>query len=363
MAMTNCDSRPQMRRSDFFYQLPQSLIAQRPPAVRSAGRMLHLGSDGSRADRLLVDLPRLLRPGDLMVFNNTRVIPARLRGRWPTGGRFELLIERLSAGERAIAQIRTRRSLRVGDRLPIDNGTATTGRSEAGRNGAVAEVVDRRGHFFELQFHGAGPVDELLQEFGEVPLPPYIRREAEPSDRERYQTVFARHEGAVAAPTAGLHFDEDLLARLREAGVDFAEITLHVGAGTFQPVRTEDIRDHVMHREWMRVDAEVCRKIEATRASGGRIVAVGTTVVRALESASISGSIAPFSGDTSLFITPGYRFRSVDVLLTNFHMPCSTLLMLVCAFAGTEPTLAAYRHAVDARYRFFSYGDAMLVCR
>jgi S-adenosylmethionine:tRNA ribosyltransferase-isomerase len=339
-----------MHRSDFAYTLPDSLIAQTPLPVRNAGRMLCLdAASGDLADRAVADLPELLCPGDLLVFNNTRVIPARLRGRRASGGKFEILIERLLTDDRAIAQIRSGKSLRKGDRLPL-NGTA------------VAEIVGRHDDFHELRFHGA-TLGELLGMLGDIPLPPYIRRPTQPLDRERYQTVFARRSGAVAAPTAGLHFDEALLGRLRAAGVEFAEITLHIGAGTFKPVRVENIAEHVMHREWAEVGADVCDRIRATRACGGRVIAVGTTVVRALETAARSGSLAPFSGDTSLFVTPGHRFHTIDMLLTNFHMPCSTLLMLVCAFAGTEQTLSAYRHAVNARYRFFSYGDAMLVRR
>lgn len=338
-----------MRRSDFDYPLPDALIAQSPPAVRSAGRLLCLEGE-TRVERAITDLPQLLRAGDLVVFNDTRVIPARLRGQHATGGRFEIMIERLLSGERAIAQIRSGKPLRKGDRLPI-NGSA------------VAELVDRDGAFHELRFHAEAPLAAVLDAVGDVPLPPYIRRPSERSDRERYQTVFARRDGAVAAPTAGLHFDDDLLGRLQAAGIESAEITLHVGAGTFQPVRTEDLAEHVMHREWMEVDAETCRRIAAVRARGGRVVAIGTTVVRALETASRGGALEPFSGETQLFITPGYRFHAVDLLFTNFHMPRSTLLMLVCAFAGTERTLEAYRHAVRRGYRFFSYGDAMLVGR
>jgi S-adenosylmethionine:tRNA ribosyltransferase-isomerase len=338
-----------MRRSDFDYHLPDELIAQAPPPARSAGRMLCLEGDEA-IDRAVTDLPGRLRGGDLLVFNDTRVIPARLRGRHDTGGRFEIMIERLLSGERAIAQIRSGKPLRRGDRLPI-NGSA------------VAEVMGREGGFHELRFHAEAPLAQVLDALGEVPLPPYIRRPGGELDRERYQTIFARREGAVAAPTAGLHFDDALLGRLRAAGVESAAVTLHVGAGTFQPVRTEELADHVMHTEWMEVGAEACRRIEATRARGGRVVAVGTTVARALETASRSGAPEPFSGETALFITPGYRFRAVDLLFTNFHTPRSTLLMLVCAFAGTERVLAAYRHAVRQGYRFFSYGDAMLVGR
>ena len=317
-----------MRRADFAYDLPPGLIAQVPLATRSASRMLCLDGDtGAVEDAAVVDLPGRLRSGDLLVFNDTRVIPARVFGRKASGGRVELLVERLLDG------------------------------------GVPATVVGRRDDLFELQLPAGTDAVAWLEAAGHVPLPPYIERADEPADRERYQTVYGRRPGAVAAPTAGLHFDDALLAALEARGVRRGFVTLHVGAGTFQPVRAEHVADHVMHAEWLEVPRATCDAVAATRARGGRVVAVGTTTVRSLETAARDGTLQPFAGETRLFITPGYAFRVVDLMLTNFHLPESTLLMLVCAFAGTERVLAAYRHAVAARYRFFSYGDAMLVSR
>ncbi|MBK1691522.1 tRNA preQ1(34) S-adenosylmethionine ribosyltransferase-isomerase QueA [Ectothiorhodospira mobilis] len=338
-----------MQVSDFTYTLPPERIAQAPLPERSAARMLCLdGADASLADRHVRDLPQLLRPGDLLVFNDTRVIPARLTGhKTPSGGRVEVLLERLQGPQRALAHVRASKPPREGTRLWLEE--------------AVEAVVEgREGDLFRLRFEG-GEVLEQLERHGHMPLPPYIRRQDNPEDRRRYQTVFARAPGAVAAPTAGLHFDEALLQALRERGVETASVTLHVGAGTFQPVRVQDPKDHVMHAEWVQVDADACDRVAACRARGGRVVAVGTTSVRCLETAAADGTLAPFQGDTRLFITPGYRFHVVDALLTNFHLPESTLLMLVCAFAGREAVLAAYAHAVDQGYRFFSYGDAMFL--
>ncbi|MFP4079759.1 MAG: tRNA preQ1(34) S-adenosylmethionine ribosyltransferase-isomerase QueA [Ectothiorhodospira sp.] len=338
-----------MQVSDFSYELPTERIAQAPLAERSAARMLCLdGADGALADHHVRDLPGLLRPGDLLVFNDTRVIPARLRGRKvASGGRVEVLLERLEGPQRALAHVRASKAPGAGTRLWLEE--------------AVEAVVEgREGGLFRLRFEG-GEVLEQLERHGHMPLPPYIRREDTPEDHRRYQTVFARAPGAVAAPTAGLHFDEALLQALRERGVETASVTLHVGAGTFQPVRVQDPKDHVMHAEWVRVDPKTCEQVAACRARGGRVVAVGTTSVRCLETAASGGALAPFQGDTRLFITPGYRFRVVDALLTNFHLPESTLLMLVCAFAGREAVLSAYAHAVARHYRFFSYGDAMFL--
>ncbi len=338
-----------MRCCDFEYELPPGLIAQRPLPARSDSRLLHLDrAAGARADTAMRALPGLLRPGDLLVFNDTRVIAARLRGRKDSGGRIEALIERIVADDGVRARIRNGRSLRAGAGLVFDGGVR-------------ARVDGRAGEFHELRFEDPRPVHEILDAIGRTPLPPYIEREDEASDRERYQTVFARRAGAVAAPTAGLHFDEALLTRVREHGVEVATVTLHVGSGTFQPVRSEDPAEHRMHSEWFEVGDAACAAIAATRARGGRVVAVGTTVVRALESAARGGNVEPFRGETAIFIMPGHEFRAVDALLTNFHLPRSTLLMLVCAFAGTDEVLAAYRHAVAQRYRFFSYGDAMLI--
>ena len=337
-----------VKRSDFHFDLPPELIAQHPLAQRSDSRLLQLSpADGQLADRRFRELPDLLRAGDLLVFNDTRVIPARLHGRKESGGRVEILVERLLNDGECLAQVRASKSPRAGGRIELEDGSAV-------------EVLGREDAFFRLGFP-RGDLSEKLQSLGHMPLPPYIEREDTGDDRERYQTVYASRPGAVAAPTAGLHFDEDILAALTARGVEQARVTLHVGAGTFQPVRCEDIEDHRMHAEYLEVSAAVCEAVERTRARGGRVVAVGTTSVRSLETAAAGGSLEPFAGDSRMFIYPGYRFRIIDGLLTNFHLPESTLLMLVCALAGREHTLAAYRHAVAERYRFFSYGDAMLV--
>lgn len=339
-----------MKKSDFHYELPAELIAQAPLAERSASRLLVVppGAAGFE-DRGIRDLPALLQPGDLMVFNDTRVIPARLFGhKKGSGGRVEILIERLLGGGEARAQLGFSKPPRPGSRITLDAG-------------GEAEVLERDEGFWRLRFHVGEPLQDWLQHAGSLPLPPYIHRAPGADDTERYQTVYAREIGAVAAPTAGLHFDESLLQALRARGVEFGHVTLHVGAGTFQPMRVDDIQDHRMHSEWLNVGAELVEQAKRTRAAGGRIVAVGTTVVRALESAMQDGELQPFSGETSIFIYPGYRVRSVDVLLTNFHLPESTLLMLVSAFAGQARVFAAYAHAVRERYRFFSYGDAMLL--
>jgi S-adenosylmethionine:tRNA ribosyltransferase-isomerase len=336
-----------MLRSDFHYDLPDELIARQPTARRSDSRLLHLdGRKGALIDRRFADLPQLLRSGDLLVFNDTRVIPARLHGHKPTGGKVELLLERVVGGGRALVQMRSSKAPAAGSLVQLDGGV-------------VATVLGRDDDFWLLDF-GTDPA-ALFERHGEMPLPPYLRRAAEDFDRERYQTVYARVPGAVAAPTAGLHFDAELLDACDRAGAARAHVTLHVGAGTFQPVRVDDLDAHRMHAEWAEVPAAVCEAVAACRARGGRVVAVGTTAVRALESAAHAGRLAPFAGDTRLFITPGYRFRVVDAMVTNFHLPESTLLMLVAAFAGRAHVLAAYRHAVAARYRFFSYGDAMFV--
>ena len=336
-----------MQRADFNYELPDALIAREPAPRRADSRLLHLdGSTGAIVDRAFRDLPALLRAGDLLVFNDTRVVPARLYARKATGGRAEILLERVIDGPRALVQLKTSKPPAAGSTLELDGG-------------GQARVAGRDGEFWVLDF--GGPAAEVFERQGEMPLPPYLRRAPESWDRERYQTVYAREPGAVAAPTAGLHFDEVTIEACRSVGVDTARVTLHVGAGTFQPVRADDIADHVMHAERAEVPAATCESISACRARGGRVLAVGTTAVRALESAAAAGPLAPWSGDTRLFITPGYRFRVVDRLLTNFHLPESTLLMLVSAFAGTARVLEAYRHAVTERYRFFSYGDAMLV--
>lgn len=338
-----------MKKSDFHYALPEALIAQAPLAERSASRLLLVPpGDAAFADLGVRDLPSLLQPGDLLVFNDTRVIPARLFGTKATGGRVELLIERLLPGNEARAQLGFSKPPKPGSRIALDAG-------------GEAEVLEREDSFWRLRFHVGESLEQWLQHAGRLPLPPYIQREPGADDAERYQTVFAREIGAVAAPTAGLHFDDALLDALRERGVQFGHVTLHVGAGTFQPMRVDDIRDHRMHSEWLNVGAELVQQVRRTRTAGGRVIAVGTTVLRALESALVDGELQPFAGETNIFIFPGYRIRSIDALLTNFHLPESTLLMLVSAFAGKPRVFAAYEHAVREQYRFFSYGDAMLL--
>ncbi|TAA39527.1 tRNA preQ1(34) S-adenosylmethionine ribosyltransferase-isomerase QueA [Pseudoxanthomonas winnipegensis] len=338
-----------MKKSDFHYDLPPELIAQAPLPERSASRLLIVPpGDAPLADLHVRDLPEQLRAGDLLVFNDTRVIPARLFGQKDTGGWVEILIERLLPDNRAHAQIGASKSPKPGGRIALDAG-------------GHCEVLGREGEFYELRFEVGDALDSWLLKAGRMPLPPYITREPGQDDDERYQTVFARELGAVAAPTAGLHFDEALLERLKAQGVQFGHITLHVGAGTFQAMRVDDVREHRMHSEWLNVGAELVQQIRRTRAAGGRVIAVGTTVVRALESATREGQLQPFAGETRIFIFPGYRITSVDALITNFHLPESTLLMLVSAFAGKARILQAYRHAVAQGYRFFSYGDAMLL--
>lgn len=338
-----------MKKSDFNFELPPELIAQAPLAQRSASRLLLLEvAQQSCEDRMFRELPDFLCAGDLLVFNDTRVLPARLYGRKSTGGAVEILIERVTGAHEATVQLGVSKKPRAGGRIEL-------------ADGSHALVLGRDEGFFQLRFESPEPLETLLLKLGEMPLPPYIERHADATDMERYQTVYARAPGAVAAPTAGLHFDEEMLARLAAMGVNFGYVTLHVGAGTFQPMRADDVKDHVMHREWLSVSAELVEQIQRTRAAGGRVVAVGTTVVRALESASKDGEVLPFAGETQIFIYPGYRITSIDALLTNFHLPHSTLLMLVSALAGRDFVLDAYRHAVEKRYRFFSYGDAMLI--
>jgi len=338
-----------MKKSDFHYELPEALIAQAPLPERSASRLLVVPpGDAGFVDQQVRDLPQWLRAGDLLVFNDTRVIPARIFGQKDTGGRVEILIERLLPENCARVQIGASKSPKPGGRIALDAG-------------GEAEVLGRDGEFYQLRFHVGDGLESWLLKAGRLPLPPYIQRDPGVDDDERYQTVFARELGAVAAPTAGLHFDEALLATLRGQGVEFGHVTLHVGAGTFQPVRVDDVREHRMHSEWLNVGAALVEQVRATRARGGRVVAVGTTVVRALESAMRDGELQPFAGETQIFIFPGYRIRSVDAMLTNFHLPESTLLMLVSAFTGKSRIFSAYEHAVREQYRFFSYGDAMLL--
>jgi len=336
-----------MQRTDFNYQLPEALIAQRPLPERSASRLLALnGESGAVADLQFADIVDLIEPNDLLIFNNTRVIPARLFGTKASGGKVEVLIERVVDDHRALAHVRASKSPKPGGRLLLEGELDV-------------EVVGRQGELFELRFDGERPLLELLDRHGRMPLPPYIERDVESSDLSRYQTVYAERPGAVAAPTAGLHFDQPLLARLDEKGVERGYITLHVGAGTFQPVRADRLEEHQMHSEYIEVPDALCQRIAACRKRGGRVVAVGTTVVRALESAAQAGELHPYMGETAIFIYPGYRFRVIDALITNFHLPESTLLMLVSALSGYEHVMAAYRHAVEREYRFFSYGDVM----
>jgi S-adenosylmethionine:tRNA ribosyltransferase-isomerase len=336
--------------ADFDFQLPSELIAQHPAAERGGSRLLD-GRGALPADRGFRELPGLLQPGDLLVFNDTRVIKARLHGEKPTGGGVEALVERVLPGHEVWAHLRASKSPRAGGRVRFADAFDAEVLGRAGPDGAL----------FHLRFPDDPMV--LLQRHGHVPLPPYITHEDRPEDAERYQTVFASRPGAVAAPTASLHFDEAMLAELLARGVQRAAVTLHVGAGTFQPVRVENLAEHRMHSEWIEVGTATVAAIEATRRAGGRIVAAGTTTLRALESAARSGVLAPYAGETDIFIRPGFEFRVVDLLLTNFHLPRSTLLMLVSAFAGHAHVRALYRHAIEARYRFFSYGDAMLLQR
>ncbi len=346
----------QMKTSDFDYDLPDALIAQHPTPERTASRMLHLdGKSGQLVDRQFVDLPSLLRPGDLLVFNDTKVIKARLHGHKDTGGVVEVLIERVlptnePVERTALAHLRASKSPKPGTGVVFADGVRAT----------VQRRVD---DLFELQFAGEHSVYEILARIGEVPLPPYIKHAAVSDDEARYQTVYAKHAGSVAAPTAGLHFDNAMLATLAACGVERAFVTLHVGAGTFRPVRDDDIAKHVMHSERYEVPVETLAAVARTRQRGGRVIAVGTTSLRTLESAARDGELVVGASETALFITPGYKFRVIDCLLTNFHLPKSTLLMLVSAFAGHGNAMFAYRHAVENRYRFFSYGDAMWIER
>lgn len=339
-----------MKPSDFHFDLPEELIALYPTANRTDSRLLCLDRhSGAVSHRHFRDLLSQLRPDDLMVFNNTRVIPARLYGTKVTGGQVEVLLERVTGDHEAIAQVRGGKSVKPGGILLF----------EADGMKFEAQVTGRDEGFFLLRF--SAPVMTIAGKAGHMPLPPYIRREDNMADRERYQTVYGERQGAVAAPTAGLHFDETLLASIREMGVETAMVTLHVGAGTFQPVRTDSIEEHTMHAEFLEVSEKVCDQVRQCRQRGGRVIAVGTTSVRCLETAAVSGEIRPYTGDTRIFIYPGYEFRAVDALITNFHLPESTLIMLVSAFAGRDNVLAAYAEAVREKYRFFSYGDAMFI--
>jgi S-adenosylmethionine:tRNA ribosyltransferase-isomerase len=320
-----------------------------PCEERSASRLLRVNPDKDQlADGRFTDFPGLLDPGDLLVFNNTRVIPARLPGRKASGGKVEVLVERITGQQQVLAHIRASKSPRPGSWLRLQPDISV-------------QVVERVDDLFQLEFQGEGSVLDVLEAHGHMPLPPYINRDDGPQDRSRYQTIYAHTPGAVAAPTAGLHFDAGIMKQLEERGIEMTFVTLHVGAGTFQPVRVDNLDDHVMHYEYLEVDADTCNSIVAARRRGGRVVAVGTTVVRSLETVTREGVPQPYKGETNLFITPGYRFQCVDALLTNFHLPESTLLMLVSAFAGYPRTMHAYRHAIDQGYRFYSYGDAMFI--
>lgn len=352
-----------MRRTDFSFDLPEELIAQKPVAERTASRLLKLdGISGHFEDKIFSQLTELLSPGDVLVFNNTEVIPARLHGSKSTGGKIELLVERLVNDTTVYAHIRASKAPKAGTVLHFDREI-------------LAEVVGREGDLFVVEFILSetkyNSVLSLLNDIGHMPLPPYIQREDELIDQQRYQTVYAKTPGAVAAPTAGLHFDEKLLQQLEDKGIEQVFVTLHVGAGTFQPVRVDDLKDHHMHKEWIELNEESCSKINQARKEGRRIIAVGTTSVRCLESAALFSKMSghpddelkPFTGETEIFITPGYNFKIIDALITNFHLSESTLLMLVSAFAGYDNIKNAYQHAIEQRYRFFSYGDAMFMTR
>jgi S-adenosylmethionine:tRNA ribosyltransferase-isomerase len=338
-----------MKASDFDYHLPEKLIAQQPLPQRRQSRLLVLDARAQHvSDDEFARLEDYIQEGDLMVFNDTRVFPARLFGRKESGGKVEVLVERILDANTLLAHVRSSKSPKSGARLILEDQIH-------------CEVSAREHDLFVLQQHGKHDWLELLQEHGHIPLPPYIQRADDAQDQERYQTVFASQAGAVAAPTAGLHFDEAMIESLQARGVNTAFLTLHVGAGTFQPLRADDVSEHVMHAEYVHVSESLCAQVEDTHSHGGRVIAVGTTVVRSLEAAAQSGRLQPFQGDTQLFITPGFEFRVVDAMLTNFHLPRSTLLMLVSAFAGRTFMLDAYRHAVEQQYRFFSYGDAMFI--
>ncbi len=338
-----------MKASDFDYDLPEQLIAQKPLQQRTASRLLVLDAQQSEiSDDLFSSLLTFLQPQDLLVFNDTRVFPARLFGQKETGGKVEVLVERIVNESEVLAHVRSSKSPRAGTLLQLEQAIA-------------CQVTGRQQDLFHLKLTQTGNWLDLLQQYGHMPLPPYIERADNASDRDRYQTVYSRNIGAVAAPTAGLHFDQSMLDAIQQQGINTAYVTLHVGAGTFQPMRVDEVSEHVMHAESVQVSEQVCQQIQHTREIGGRVIAVGTTVVRSLESAAAEGELKPYAGDTQLFITPGYRFRVVDAMITNFHLPRSTLLMLVCAFAGKDFMMQAYQHAVASEYRFFSYGDTMLI--
>jgi len=336
-----------MRTADFDFDLPEELIAQYPLEERTASRLMHLCGE-KITDRQFSELPDLLTAEDLLVFNNTKVIPARLHGVKDTGGKVEVLVERVLDDHHLLAHIRASKSPKAGVGLILEQLIQAT-------------MLERVGELFKLRFEGDVGVFDLLEQYGHMPLPPYIERADDKADQQRYQTVYAKHAGAVAAPTAGLHFDQAMLDQFAARGIKSVFVTLHVGAGTFQPVRVDEIKDHHMHAEYIDVEASVVEQILQTKARGGRVIAVGTTAVRSLESAAMKGALAEFHGDSQIFIYPGYEFKVVDAMVTNFHLPQSTLLMLVSAFSGHKLMMDAYRHAVEQKYRFFSYGDAMFL--
>jgi S-adenosylmethionine:tRNA ribosyltransferase-isomerase len=340
-----------MKKSDFHYLIPESLIAQQPLGKRDSSRMLLVdGANDQLVDLKFTDFIGLLQVNDLLVFNNTKVIAARLYGKKQTGGKVEILIERITDDFHAIAHVKASKSPKLNTVIQLDGNFNCM-------------VLARKDDLFELEFNNNVTIREVLQQIGHIPLPPYIERADDKADRERYQTVFAESPGAVAAPTAGLHFSKKILDKVKDKGIQSVFVTLHVGSGTFQPVRVENLDEHLMHKEYFEVSEEVVQAVEKTRTRGGRVIAIGTTSVRALESASVTGSLKAGRGDTDLFITPGYQFKSVDAMLTNFHLPESTLLMLVSAFAGYDRIMKAYQHAIKNTYRFFSYGDAMFILR
>ena len=340
-----------MKKSDFNYALPDALIAQKPLANRNASRLLCMNRETGRiADRQFTDFIDLIIDKDLLVFNDTKVIPARLFGQKTSGGKVEILLERMIDEHHAVAHVRASKAPKSGAIIELPEGYS-------------CEVQGRVDDLFALEFKGDNSILEILEQIGHIPLPPYITRADDESDLTRYQTVFAKQAGAVAAPTAGLHFDDELMEKIHAKGIQTAFVTLHVGSGTFQPVRVENLAEHLMHKEYFSVPSATVEAVQQARVRGGRVIAIGTTAVRALESASQSGTLQPSFGDTQLFITPSYEFKSVDALLTNFHLPESTLLMLVSAFAGYQPIMNAYQHAIAQSYRFFSYGDAMFLSR
>ncbi|HHL31052.1 MAG TPA: tRNA preQ1(34) S-adenosylmethionine ribosyltransferase-isomerase QueA [Oceanospirillales bacterium] len=337
-----------MKKSDFNFDLPKHLIAQHPTKQRSQSKLLTLDKNtGELGDLHFTDLIKLLNKGDLLVFNNTKVIPARLFGKKITGGKVEVFIERLLNDHCAIAMFKASKAIKLGTPIYF-------------RQQYIVATA-RKGMFYLIETQKNASLSELMDEFGHMPLPPYIQRADELADKSRYQTVYAKQKGAVAAPTAGLHFDQQVLHRIKDKGINSAFVTLHVGAGTFQPVKSESITDHIMHKEWLQVNSDVVDLVTKTKQNGNKVIAVGTTAVRCLETASQSGIIKPYCGDTNIFIYPGYQFKVVDGLLTNFHLPESTLIMLVSAMCGRENTLDAYNHAISQQYRFFSYGDAMFI--